>query len=725
MKGKISKIKNTKGELALPVTTVEAVYLEDGKTKLSDEIKDVLKYEVLDDEGIIAEIPDVIEKINGIEKDISEINSSLDNKANLNEVIKKGQVTLDECDEKMLGAIQNKEGETTFSLLSIPRDESVTPKKTVFLEGYNLFNETEAENYKKIDSNGNIIDGDVNEFITDFIPVSEWLYYIFDNLAVGYYISKYDAKKLKIGKTINISNETLGFKKESTVSYLRVSSNKPSLKIFKLGVNNIKNGKIKDEYTSSYLEPVRTKNLFDYSQAVIGLRDSGGYLANVTNWWVSGFINIKGITDIYVNKTINGYSFYDADFSFISKVLAPTMTFKVPENACYCTISGEDVNGATINSFKDIMVSSSPITKYEPYEELKGIPKKISELEFDVSLGEEITTYNLCNPITIKKDFSINNQGDIYTVDASNKIAITDYIPTNENEQLTVSLNGQFLELFTACFDINKKFIQVLDNTNRVMPTGTKYCVFKITEYTDEKLNNIMINKGAGVLPYIKNNINAIDGNGVYNDLTTSNYNIRTWYTDKIIDCLGDSITYFYKYQRYISKALRTKACIAHGIGGSRLSGNYADAMWQDARINSLNPNANFIIVAGGTNDSASWVLGDVSENNFDTNTLCGAINTIIKKLYMKYGNEIPILFVLPPYKREGTVNIKNIVSDMKQILSLWGIPYADLYNNAGINSLNQSAYFSDEDGTHPNEKGHERNARIIVGKLKELEPLI
>ena len=88
MKGKISKIKNTKGELALPITTVEAVYLEDGKTKLSDEIKDVLKYEAFDDEGIIAEIPSVIEEIDGIKKDISEINSSLDNKANKNDVAK-------------------------------------------------------------------------------------------------------------------------------------------------------------------------------------------------------------------------------------------------------------------------------------------------------------------------------------------------------------------------------------------------------------------------------------------------------------------------------------------------------------------------------------------------------------------------------------------------------------------------------------------------------------
>ena len=41
MKGKVSKIKNTKGELALPITTVEAVYMEDGTTILNDEIKNI------------------------------------------------------------------------------------------------------------------------------------------------------------------------------------------------------------------------------------------------------------------------------------------------------------------------------------------------------------------------------------------------------------------------------------------------------------------------------------------------------------------------------------------------------------------------------------------------------------------------------------------------------------------------------------------------------------
>ena len=42
MKGKIFEIKSMDDELILPVTTIEAVYMEDGITKLSYEMKDVL-----------------------------------------------------------------------------------------------------------------------------------------------------------------------------------------------------------------------------------------------------------------------------------------------------------------------------------------------------------------------------------------------------------------------------------------------------------------------------------------------------------------------------------------------------------------------------------------------------------------------------------------------------------------------------------------------------------
>ena len=159
MKGKISKIKNTKGELALPVTTVEAVYLEDGKTKLSDEIKDVLKYEVIDDEGITAEIPSVIEEIDGIKKDISEINSSLDTietkKANKEDVIKKGQVDLDEMTERTLQAIQGG-NDTNFVLSSIPRDNSVDEGKLNSRIGKYFNGKIESFELGYIDTDGNL-----------------------------------------------------------------------------------------------------------------------------------------------------------------------------------------------------------------------------------------------------------------------------------------------------------------------------------------------------------------------------------------------------------------------------------------------------------------------------------------------------------------------------------------------------------------------------------------
>lgn len=42
----------------------------------------------------------------------------------INEITNK-EISLNDCDEEMLTAIQNKEGETTFNLLSIPRDKSI------------------------------------------------------------------------------------------------------------------------------------------------------------------------------------------------------------------------------------------------------------------------------------------------------------------------------------------------------------------------------------------------------------------------------------------------------------------------------------------------------------------------------------------------------------------------------------------------------------------------
>ena len=118
------------------ITDDDYVIVSSGGTKKL-KIKDITK--------------DIEKKAVDLEEKTIELSEQLDTKANLNEVIKKGQVTLDECDENMLSAIQNKEGETTFSLLSIPRDKSVDYTKTNFLQldtDINLFGGVYVDGYE-------------------------------------------------------------------------------------------------------------------------------------------------------------------------------------------------------------------------------------------------------------------------------------------------------------------------------------------------------------------------------------------------------------------------------------------------------------------------------------------------------------------------------------------------------------------------------------------------
>lgn len=67
---------------------------------------------------------EMLRKINKSETDIAELNKQLDT---ITQEVEK-PITLNKCDSEMLSAIQGGEG-TSFELLSIPRENSVTPYK--------------------------------------------------------------------------------------------------------------------------------------------------------------------------------------------------------------------------------------------------------------------------------------------------------------------------------------------------------------------------------------------------------------------------------------------------------------------------------------------------------------------------------------------------------------------------------------------------------------------
>lgn len=378
--------------------------------------------------------------------------------------------------------------------------------------------------------------------------------------------------------------------------------------------------------------------------------------------------------------------------------------------------------GVVVDETLKIMINKGSIAeKYEPYITKSNLKDAVKNLE-QTSILKNTKTYNLFDINKLKRGYSIDNSGNIYQIDSSlyNR-AVTDYIPVTEGEQVTVSVAGEFITIKKSYFDISGTCL-LTTSTQEPAPTGTVSFVIGFADYTEEQFKNLLITKGAGVLPFINYEVDKIDGSQVYYYGNVDIKDVKTWYFGKNIDCLGDSITESGYYQRYISSRLGCN-CYNHGIGGTRLSGSSYTAMWQDVRINALNNNSDMIIVAGGTNDISSYGVGDISLNNTDTNTLCGAINTIITKIYLKFGYDIPILFILPPFAKNKYDGLNKIGEEIKEVLKLWGLSYVDTLHNAGINNFNSQLYLQSDD-VHPNILGAERNTRIIVGKMKEIEPI-
>lgn len=87
-----------------------------------------------------------------------------------------------------------------------------------------------------------------------------------------------------------------------------------------------------------------------------------------------------------------------------------------------------------------------------------------------------------------------------------------------------------------------------------------------------------------------------------------------------------------------MADALHTGVIYNHGIGGTRISGNDSNAMWQDSRINALNDDIDCLLIMGGTNDGAQGVtIGDMSRDNVNTDTFVGAYNVLLSKVFYKY----------------------------------------------------------------------------------------
>ena len=214
---------------------------------------------------------------------------------------------------------------------------------------------------------------------------------------------------------------------------------------------------------------------------------------------------------------------------------------------------------------------------------------------------------------------------------------------------------------------------------------------------------------------------------------------------NKKIAFLGDSITEGHGVSdpdQFFWKILGRKTgaqCYGYGIGGTRIAIQNRpsqDPKWDlyfGSRVEQMIPDADVIVIFGGTNDFGH---GDAPFGSFsDTteHTFCGAFHALLQKTIRRYPKAQ--IVVMTPLHRSDENHVglndfgirqeyplEHYVDAIIAISGYYGIPVLDLFRVSGLQPampILQELYMPD--GLHPNDLGHRRIAEKLLGFLSIL----
>jgi lysophospholipase L1-like esterase len=200
---------------------------------------------------------------------------------------------------------------------------------------------------------------------------------------------------------------------------------------------------------------------------------------------------------------------------------------------------------------------------------------------------------------------------------------------------------------------------------------------------------------------------------------------------------LGDSITEGHgvedKEHHIYWQRLRDNCGLAeargYGIGGTRIAVQHLkeNEKWdQDflSRVDLMDPDADLIVVFGGTNDfgHGDAPLGAMSDRT--PYTFYGACHRLMKKLIERYP-EAQIVFMTPLHRmteERGERRLKDFVETIKEVAAYYSLPVLDLYATSGMQpAVDVCRERLMPDGLHPSDEGHAIIARRLGEFLKTL----
>ncbi len=400
-------------------------------------------------------------------------------------------------------------------------------------------------------------------------------------------------------------------------------------------------------------------------------------------------------------------------------------------SGCYIQIRMKEFNeNKTLDEFKQFL-SENPVSIIyelavpikieitnenfiEDYNALKQAKTYYNETEIQVKgLGKVKGTYisldntkrvNLYDKEKVVDGEYYNLNGDI---DKATTVARTDLIDVSKFNKIYVNNNG--LTHYYTFFDENKKFLNGLKNSNNeysfCIPSRAKY--FSSALYKDEKETLII------EAQYDNKNSLTLD------------------YVGKIMNCLGDSITYGFipdngeqmdkPYPTILQEKLGLSDCRNYGISSSTLSDNYES---MSIRYANMNNNADIISVFGGTNDyGRNATLGELGDT--ENKTVYGALDVLCNGLINKYPKAF--IFFMTPLRRADKVGVnasgftlEDIAKAIKEVCYKYSIPVLDLYEKGGFHIEKEifRNIYGGNDRIHPNQDFVEQHLAPMIEKF-------
>ena len=201
----------------------------------------------------------------------------------------------------------------------------------------------------------------------------------------------------------------------------------------------------------------------------------------------------------------------------------------------------------------------------------------------------------------------------------------------------------------------------------------------------------------------------------------------------KKVNFLGDSITEGYgvsapefKYVNVFAKKFEPAVVRNYGISGTRFAHQFVHVPGKPEkhdfdfcmRVKDMDPDADIVIVYGGTNDFGSGDAPLGTPDDRTSETFWGACNFLMTSLIEKYPTAA-IVFMTPLHRsvedKENRPSLCEFVSIIKKAAEIYSIPVLDLYANAGIcPQIEAQKIAYTKDGLHPNDAGAEKLADML-----------